>query len=234
MSLSCAYHPLGDTKVIEEEEYKKLLATGVWFDNPRTAWEYKYLLMPEYNEWPIKEGAHFLVGENPDNPPPRETEKYQMIMKSIENDFIRGKLRLVERVNFKGDKIYFISNVELIHWAIERGFDIPKCCDGYKQPKKKLQSSTPSLLGKKGSRISNKRHHDAKVIAQTIAQDAWDNSPDKTKEDIAALVLANFQENKIFNAGEPYSSSTICGWIKCVMPIDKIKGGRPRKNKTQY
>lgn len=37
---SCLYHPTHGMRVIEEsqeEEYKRLLATGVWFDHPNKA-----------------------------------------------------------------------------------------------------------------------------------------------------------------------------------------------------
>lgn len=232
MSLSCAYHALGATKIVEEEEYKKLFATGDWFDSPRTAWEHKYLRMPEYSDWPVIEGAHFLAGENPDSPPPRDTEKYQSIIKAIENDFIHEKLKFKERVNFKGDKVYFVAKEEFINWAIKRGFDIPKCCNGYKMSEQNVRLSTPSELGKKGSSVSNERHDKAKQMALRIAKDAWKNDTGKTKEDVAALVLAKFQEDKIANVDEPYSSSTVCKWIKSVMPASKEKGGRPKKAKT--
>jgi hypothetical protein len=230
MSLNCAYHPSEGMKVVEDDEYKNLLSTGIWFDNPKSAWEYKYLFMSEYYEWPIIEGAHFLAGENPDKPP-HDTEKYKSIIKAIEDDFMRGKLHLKERTNFKGDKIYFALNGDLIKWAADRGFDIPKCCDNYKQSKQEPQPNTPSALGKKGASVSNKKHQDAKLKAQAIAAPAWKKTANKTKEDMAALVQAEFQKEEIFNNDEPYSTATICEWIKEVMPNNKRKGGRPKKIK---
>lgn len=42
MQRSCLYHPTEPMRVLEEnqeEEYKRLLATGVWFDHPTKAKE---------------------------------------------------------------------------------------------------------------------------------------------------------------------------------------------------
>ncbi len=39
--LTCVYHPLQPMKVVEADEADKLKATGVWFDSPKKAAEYK-------------------------------------------------------------------------------------------------------------------------------------------------------------------------------------------------
>lgn len=37
--LNCVYHPTEKMRVVEDEEYKQLLATGVWFAHPNEAKE---------------------------------------------------------------------------------------------------------------------------------------------------------------------------------------------------
>ena len=39
--LSCVYHPIDDMRVVDVEEEQKLLESGVWFDSPAKAMEYK-------------------------------------------------------------------------------------------------------------------------------------------------------------------------------------------------
>lgn len=39
--LTCIYHPIDDMRVLEEDEAERLLASGVWFDSPRKAREYR-------------------------------------------------------------------------------------------------------------------------------------------------------------------------------------------------
>lgn len=39
--LTCVYHPIDSMRVVEEDEAEKLRASGVWFDSPTLAKEYK-------------------------------------------------------------------------------------------------------------------------------------------------------------------------------------------------
>ncbi len=39
--LNCVYHPIDDMQVVDDVEYERLLATGVWFASPKTALEYR-------------------------------------------------------------------------------------------------------------------------------------------------------------------------------------------------
>lgn len=39
--LTCVYHPLDDMQVVEDEVAVKMLASGVWFDSPKKAKEYR-------------------------------------------------------------------------------------------------------------------------------------------------------------------------------------------------
>ena len=41
MMLTCIYHPIDDMRVVEEDEAERLMASGVWFDNPDKAQDYK-------------------------------------------------------------------------------------------------------------------------------------------------------------------------------------------------
>jgi hypothetical protein len=39
--LTCVYHPIDDPRVVEEDEAERLRASGVWFDSPLTAKQYR-------------------------------------------------------------------------------------------------------------------------------------------------------------------------------------------------
>ena len=39
--LTCVYHPIDAFRVVEEDEAERLLASGVWFDSPLKAKEYR-------------------------------------------------------------------------------------------------------------------------------------------------------------------------------------------------
>ena len=39
--LTCVYHPLDPVRVVEDEVAEKLKATGVWFDCPKKAKNYR-------------------------------------------------------------------------------------------------------------------------------------------------------------------------------------------------
>jgi len=57
---SCLYHPNDGMRVIEaqdEDEYRRLLSTGMWFDHPNKAKEAKLIKIKEDNkdEKPIRQ-----------------------------------------------------------------------------------------------------------------------------------------------------------------------------------
>lgn len=39
--LTCVYHPIDSMRVVEEDDAEKLRASGVWFDSPILAKEYR-------------------------------------------------------------------------------------------------------------------------------------------------------------------------------------------------
>jgi len=39
--LTCVYHPIDTYQVVEEEEAARMLASGVWFDSPKKASDYR-------------------------------------------------------------------------------------------------------------------------------------------------------------------------------------------------
>jgi hypothetical protein len=39
--LTCVYHPIDDMRVVEEDEAEILRASGVWFDSPTEAKNYR-------------------------------------------------------------------------------------------------------------------------------------------------------------------------------------------------
>jgi hypothetical protein len=39
--LTCVYHPIDDFRVVEEDEAEKMMASGVWFDSPLKARQYR-------------------------------------------------------------------------------------------------------------------------------------------------------------------------------------------------
>ena len=39
--LNCVYHPIDEMQVVDDMEYERLLATGVWFASPKDALEYR-------------------------------------------------------------------------------------------------------------------------------------------------------------------------------------------------
>lgn len=39
--LTCVYHPIDHFRVVEDDEAERLKATGVWFDSPKKAQEYR-------------------------------------------------------------------------------------------------------------------------------------------------------------------------------------------------
>jgi len=39
--LTCVYHPINPMQVVEDDEAKTLIKTGVWFDSPLKAQQYR-------------------------------------------------------------------------------------------------------------------------------------------------------------------------------------------------
>ena len=39
--LTCVYHPIDDFRVVENDEADRLKASGIWFDSPAKAKEYR-------------------------------------------------------------------------------------------------------------------------------------------------------------------------------------------------
>lgn len=39
--LTCVYHPIDSYRVVEEDEAERLIASGVWFDSPLAAKQYR-------------------------------------------------------------------------------------------------------------------------------------------------------------------------------------------------
>jgi len=39
--LTCVFHPIDAMRVVEEDEAEKLMASGVWFDSPQKAQQYR-------------------------------------------------------------------------------------------------------------------------------------------------------------------------------------------------
>jgi hypothetical protein len=41
LMLKCVYHPINRFQVVEDDDADKMIATGVWFDNPTCAKNYR-------------------------------------------------------------------------------------------------------------------------------------------------------------------------------------------------
>ncbi len=39
--LTCVYHPIDSRRIVEEDEAQRLIASGVWFDDPNKAKLYR-------------------------------------------------------------------------------------------------------------------------------------------------------------------------------------------------
>ena len=48
--LTCVYHPIDDFRVVEEDEAQLLKASGVWFDSPVKAKEYRLKVESEIKD----------------------------------------------------------------------------------------------------------------------------------------------------------------------------------------
>lgn len=50
--LNCVYHPIDEMRVVDDAEKERLLASGVWFDHPMKAQEYREKLEREIKDEP--------------------------------------------------------------------------------------------------------------------------------------------------------------------------------------
>lgn len=50
--LTCVFHPLDDMRVVEADEAERLMASGVWFDSPVKAKEYRVKVESEIKNEP--------------------------------------------------------------------------------------------------------------------------------------------------------------------------------------
>ena len=41
LMLTCIYHPIDPMRIVEADEAEKMMASGVWFDSPTKAREYR-------------------------------------------------------------------------------------------------------------------------------------------------------------------------------------------------
>jgi len=48
--LTCVYHPIDEMRVVEDDEAEQLKASGVWFDSPLKAKEYRTKVEDEIKE----------------------------------------------------------------------------------------------------------------------------------------------------------------------------------------
>jgi hypothetical protein len=48
--LTCVFHPIDDFRVVEEDEAERLRASGVWFDSPTEAKQYRLKVENEIKE----------------------------------------------------------------------------------------------------------------------------------------------------------------------------------------
>ena len=48
--LTCVYHPIDDFQVVEADEAERLKASGVWFDSPLKAKEYRLKVEQEIKD----------------------------------------------------------------------------------------------------------------------------------------------------------------------------------------
>ena len=48
--LTCVYHPIDDMQVVEEEEAERMKASGIWFDSPVKAKQYRQKVENEIKE----------------------------------------------------------------------------------------------------------------------------------------------------------------------------------------
>ncbi len=59
--LTCIYHPIDDVRVLEEDEAEKLLASGMWFDSPLKAQEYRANVEKDLKQTKLKADKNKLT-----------------------------------------------------------------------------------------------------------------------------------------------------------------------------
>lgn len=63
--LTCVFHPIDDMRVVEDEEAVRLMASGVWFDSPIKAKEYRAKVEDEIkNEAEVEKPKPKLKGKS--------------------------------------------------------------------------------------------------------------------------------------------------------------------------
>jgi hypothetical protein len=63
--LTCIYHPIDEMIVIEDYEAERMIASGVWFDSPAKAKEYRLKVEDDIkNESKVKEPKTKLKGKS--------------------------------------------------------------------------------------------------------------------------------------------------------------------------
>lgn len=63
--LTCVYHPIDEMRVVESDEADRLKASGVWFDSPKKAKDYRAKVELEIkNEPSQKKGKAKIEGKN--------------------------------------------------------------------------------------------------------------------------------------------------------------------------
>lgn len=53
--LTCVYHPIDPMRVVEDDEADRLKASGVWFDSPAKAQQYREKVEDEIKNEPKEE-----------------------------------------------------------------------------------------------------------------------------------------------------------------------------------
>jgi len=48
--ITCVYHPIDSRRIVEEDEAEKLMASGVWFDSPVKAQDYRNKVETDINK----------------------------------------------------------------------------------------------------------------------------------------------------------------------------------------
>lgn len=48
--LTCIYHPIDRMRVVEEDEAQRLIVSGVWFDSPDKARDYRAKVVDEIKQ----------------------------------------------------------------------------------------------------------------------------------------------------------------------------------------
>lgn len=62
--LTCVYHPIDKLRVVEEDEAERLKASGVWFDSPAKAKDYRNKVEQDIKNEKVKEPKLKLKGKS--------------------------------------------------------------------------------------------------------------------------------------------------------------------------